>query len=102
MKTMAEQLAERTRVWELFHAGLRYVYAGNLPGAVGSCEDTVCPLCRTALVRRRGFRVLENHIAASGACPQCGLRIPGVWARPTVCADDHVPLIHPDCAAEAV
>ena len=25
--------------------GLRYVYAGNLPGSVGSWENTRCPNC---------------------------------------------------------
>ena len=27
-------------------AGLRYIYAGNLPGMVGPWEDTRCPQCR--------------------------------------------------------
>ena len=26
-------------------AGLRYVYAGNLPGSVGDLEDTRCAAC---------------------------------------------------------
>jgi len=60
-------------------AGLRYVYAGNLPGRVGSLEDTFCPSCQTRLVRRSGFYVLENAVTQSGACPKCGARIPGVW-----------------------
>ncbi|MDW8226464.1 MAG: AmmeMemoRadiSam system radical SAM enzyme, partial [Anaerolineales bacterium] len=33
-------------------AGLRYVYAGNLPGRVGEYETTYCPQCRTPLVER--------------------------------------------------
>jgi pyruvate formate lyase activating enzyme len=60
-------------------AGLRYVYAGNLPGKVGSLEDTVCPKCCSLLIRRRGFWVLENKITAEGTCPNCGEAIPGVW-----------------------
>lgn len=60
-------------------AGLRYVYAGNLPGRVGSLEDTFCPSCQTRLVRRSGFYVLENAVTESGACPKCGARVPGVW-----------------------
>ena len=60
-------------------AGLRFVYAGNLPGQVGSLEDTRCPTCRCTLVQRRGFRVLENRIGKSGACPECGSGIPGRW-----------------------
>jgi pyruvate formate lyase activating enzyme len=58
--------------------GLRYLYAGNLPGRVGMWEDTRCPDCRATLIRRRGFRVLSNRIA-SGACPDCGATIPGRW-----------------------
>jgi pyruvate formate lyase activating enzyme len=59
-------------------AGLRYVYAGNLPGATGDLENTRCPACRAVLVERRGFRVLRNRIAG-GRCPECGAAIPGVW-----------------------
>src|SRR5206468_264103 len=31
-------------------AGLRYVYAGNLPGRVGDLENTYCPGCRALLI----------------------------------------------------
>ena len=61
--------------------GLRYVYAGNLPGAVGAWEDTFCPSCGSVLVERRGFRVLGNRLV-DGACPDCGLEIPGIWTAP--------------------
>ncbi len=57
-------------------AGLRYVYLGNVPG---EGEDTLCPSCGRALVRRYGFRVLENRIA-DGHCPDCGEAIAGVWS----------------------
>jgi pyruvate formate lyase activating enzyme len=60
-------------------AGLRYVYAGNLPGRVGSLEDTHCPKCQTALIRRRGYRIIENKVTAEGKCPQCSTAIAGVW-----------------------
>ncbi len=65
-------------------AGLKFVYAGNLPGMVGAWEDTCCPGCNATLIRRRGFRVVENRIAenmlGSGAfCPDCNASIPGVW-----------------------
>ena len=59
-------------------AGLRYVYPGNLPGAVGDRESTVCPNCSGICIRRRGFYVEENRLSA-GRCPDCGLTIPGVW-----------------------
>ncbi len=59
-------------------AGLRYVYAGNLPG-LGNRENTRCPGCGATLVERIGFRVLKNRIDESGACPECARPIPGVW-----------------------
>ncbi len=62
-------------------AGLRYVYAGNLPGHVAGGEETNCPVCGTPLIRRYGFQVLECRIGTNGACPKCGERIPGVWTR---------------------
>jgi pyruvate formate lyase activating enzyme len=61
--------------------GLHFVYAGNLPGAVGEWENTSCPGCRALLVERRGFRVLRNRVAG-GACPECGRRVPGYWTAP--------------------
>jgi pyruvate formate lyase activating enzyme len=63
-------------------AGLRFVYAGNLPGHVGEWENTVCPGCGALLVERRGFRVFSNRIDATGGCPDCRRRIPGVWSAP--------------------
>jgi pyruvate formate lyase activating enzyme len=64
-------------------AGLRYCYAGNLPGCVGDLENTMCPQCLGTVVERRGFCVLHNRVTAEGKCPDCGTAIPGVWsARP--------------------
>ncbi|PWU10108.1 MAG: AmmeMemoRadiSam system radical SAM enzyme [Terriglobia bacterium] len=60
-------------------AGLRFVYAGNLPGDTGGYENTFCPGCGAALIERYGFRVLRNRISDSGGCPDCGTPIPGVW-----------------------
>jgi len=60
-------------------AGLRFVYAGNIPGAVDGGEDTWCPSCRNVLIRRHGFRVIENHLS-DGKCPACGTAIAGVWS----------------------
>lgn len=61
--------------------GLVFVYAGNLPGRVGPWEDTRCAACGTTLIRRVGFRVLENRLEAGGACPGCGESVPGLWAK---------------------
>jgi pyruvate formate lyase activating enzyme len=60
-------------------AGLRYVYAGNLPGQVGPFEDTRCPGCGKTVVRRLGFRVLERPIDPGGRCQGCGTVIAGRW-----------------------
>ncbi|MCZ6545122.1 MAG: AmmeMemoRadiSam system radical SAM enzyme [Chloroflexi bacterium] len=60
-------------------AGLRYLYPGNLPGQVGSGEDTLCAACGKMLVRRVGFEVLEDRIGAGGVCDGCGATVPGVW-----------------------
>ncbi len=59
--------------------GLRYVYAGNLPGMVGEYENTFCPNCRTLLVARRGYTILEYRVTREGGCPACGAKVPGVW-----------------------
>lgn len=63
-------------------AGLRYVYAGNLPGQVGDLENTNCPQCGLALIERSGFVVRAVRITDEGKCPQCGRAIPGVWRAP--------------------
>lgn len=60
-------------------AGLKYVYAGNLPGKVGSLEDTFCASCNHLLIKRRGFGVIENFLTPEGNCPKCNKPLPGVW-----------------------
>jgi pyruvate formate lyase activating enzyme len=62
-------------------AGLRYVYAGNLPGRVGDAENTRCPQCRTLLIERQGYLITGYHLTTAGACPGCSARIPGRWPR---------------------
>jgi pyruvate formate lyase activating enzyme len=61
--------------------GLRFVYAGNLPGRVGNWENTYCPGCSALLIERYGFRVLANRIP-QGRCPDCARTIPGFWSTP--------------------
>ncbi|HEY2981430.1 MAG TPA: radical SAM protein, partial [Anaerolineales bacterium] len=60
-------------------AGLKYVYAGNLPGQVEEHEDTFCPNCQARLIRRRGYVITEYRLNAQGQCPQCGRAVPGLW-----------------------
>jgi pyruvate formate lyase activating enzyme len=61
-------------------AGLRYVYAGNIPGGVGGLEDTWCPGCGERLIGRRGYRILQYRLTGGGRCPKCADPIPGRWA----------------------
>lgn len=60
-------------------SGLRFVYAGNLPGQVGDLEDTHCAFCHEALVERYGYFIRRYHITADGRCPSCGTQVPGRW-----------------------
>jgi len=62
-------------------AGLRYVYAGNLPGMVGDFEDTRCPECDQLLVKRYGYFVESYRVTADGRCPSCKAAVPGRWAE---------------------
>ena len=59
-------------------AGLRYVYAGNLPGHVGRFENTRCPSCDETVVERRGFQI-RRILLDAGTCPRCHTAVPGRW-----------------------
>jgi pyruvate formate lyase activating enzyme len=59
--------------------GLRYVYAGNLPGCVGDLEHTRCHHCRAMLVERYGYFIQNYRLTSDGRCPDCGTAIPGRW-----------------------
>ena len=61
-------------------AGLRYVYAGNLPGRVGDLEDTRCFSCGDTLVKRWGYLIENYSVSKEGNCTRCGTKIPGRWA----------------------
>ncbi len=76
-----------TTVEDLLHAceigknaGLRFVYAGNLPGRVGRWEHTWCPDCDDLLIERFGYQIRRQRVTPAGLCPSCGARIPGVWS----------------------
>ncbi|HEX8128907.1 MAG TPA: AmmeMemoRadiSam system radical SAM enzyme [Pyrinomonadaceae bacterium] len=76
--TTAEQLI---RACELGRAaGLRFVYAGNLPGRVGRYENTYCPTCDELLIERYGYIIKQMKVTREGKCPACATGIPGVWA----------------------
>ena len=61
-------------------AGLRYVYAGNLPGSVGPLEDTRCSSCQTTLVARLGYQIRDYRVTPDGRCPACTTPVPGRWS----------------------
>jgi pyruvate formate lyase activating enzyme len=62
-------------------AGLRYVYAGNLPGRVGDLEHTCCSHCGELLIARRGYLIQKYALSPEGSCPACGVPVPGRWSR---------------------
>ena len=61
-------------------SGLRYVYAGNLPGQVGDWENTRCATCSSLLVQRFGYFIQDYRINPQGQCSGCGEPVPGRWA----------------------
>lgn len=75
--TSAEKLIRAAEIG--YEAGLRFVYAGNLPGFVKNYENTYCPNCHKLLVERYGYRISDYNITPEGRCPNCSLNIPGVW-----------------------
>lgn len=77
--TTAAALMRAARIGQA--EGLRFVYAGNLPGQVGPYEHTHCPGCRAVLVERSGFHIRQNRLEASGGrCPDCGQAVAGIWS----------------------
>jgi pyruvate formate lyase activating enzyme len=61
-------------------SGLRYVYAGNLPGRVGDLENTNCQNCGGCLIERYGYFIENYRVTPNGCCHDCGSAIPGRWA----------------------
>ena len=75
--TTAEQLIRACEIGR--DAGLRYVYAGNLPGRVGRWENTYCPSCDELLVERYGYIIRQVKVTSDSHCPSCSTSIPGIW-----------------------
>jgi pyruvate formate lyase activating enzyme len=76
--TQPEDLLRAAQIGK--RAGLRYVYAGNLPRHVGGLENTHCFHCGETLVRRQGYLIQDYQITPDGSCPKCGECLPGRWA----------------------
>lgn len=76
--TTARQLIDAAAIGRA--NGLRYVYAGNLPGEVGELEHTRCASCSARVITRRGYRILDYALTRDGRCPACGAEVPGRWS----------------------
>lgn len=55
--------------------GLFYVYAGNVEGWG---QNTVCSNCNKTLIKREGFKVIENNVLAN-KCKFCQVKLPGFF-----------------------
>lgn len=102
-RTQAQQLQRACEIGT--EAGLRFVYAGNLPGRVGPWENTRCPDCQATLIERYGFHVTGNRLVR-GCCPECGRAIPGFWSADCVVPQAGAGVSawlseHPDAKVEA-
>src|SRR6185503_17880051 len=62
--TTAEQLIRACEIGK--ESGLRYIYAGNLPGKVGRWENTYCPTCDALLVERYGYLIKKMRVTPEG------------------------------------
>jgi pyruvate formate lyase activating enzyme len=62
-------------------SGLRYIYAGNLPGQVGDLEDTRCAGCGELVIARYGYHIRSYHLTPEGRCPACAAAVPGRWSQ---------------------
>jgi pyruvate formate lyase activating enzyme len=61
---------------EGYASGLNYVYTGNAPGT--NFENTYCSECKSLLVERSGYEILQNHLNF-GSCSFCKTPIAGLW-----------------------
>jgi pyruvate formate lyase activating enzyme len=59
-----------------YDAGLRYVYAGNVPGSPH--ESTRCPNCHQVVIQRWGYHT--QSFLEGDRCPHCGERLAVILA----------------------
>jgi pyruvate formate lyase activating enzyme len=55
-------------------AGLNYTYLGNVPGH--PAENTYCPNCGEAVIKRYSFEITTWNLTKDMRCPVCGNAIP--------------------------
>jgi pyruvate formate lyase activating enzyme len=63
------------------HAGVKYVYSGNVPGDDG--ENTHCSNCGNLLIERCGFTVVSIKLKGN-KCSKCGTQLDGVFSETQV------------------
>lgn len=69
--TLAETIYQAIKIGE--RAGLRYLYAGNLPG--NDYENSLCHHCKEIVVARVGYRVGKINLQGK-ICAHCGQELP--------------------------
>jgi pyruvate formate lyase activating enzyme len=73
MHTEATSLDTMKNMAELAKKSLHYVYTGNT--AELDFQDTICPQCRTIVVKRTGYNAEVSGLDSSGCCLKCGYKI---------------------------
>lgn len=56
---------------------LRYVYIGNVYNIEGG--TTICHKCKTKLIIRDWYNILEYNLSADAKCPKCNTKCAGVF-----------------------
>jgi pyruvate formate lyase activating enzyme len=57
-------------------SGLKHIYVGNI--LMKGASDTHCGSCGTRVIKRTGYRVLQNRVKG-GKCPKCKKEVYGIW-----------------------
>lgn len=60
--------------------GLLHLYAGNLQH--NEFTDTLCPECRSVLIRRKGYQIQLERLDTEGRCRTCHHPLAGVFVQP--------------------
>jgi pyruvate formate lyase activating enzyme len=62
------------RLREIAEEYLNFVYTGNMPSSAAG-SDTVCPKCKTVVIKRSGYQVDADGLTDEGCCSKCGEEI---------------------------
>ncbi len=62
------------RLHEIASRYLDFVYTGNMSHEQCGC-DTVCPECRTTVIKRAGYRTILSALDGDGRCINCNEKI---------------------------